>query len=328
MLKPGNGFAFKLVLAVTVLFCVFTRTAASRGDQLLIFQKCVNNCISKNCVGDGSDTDGLSWYLKLTHWTCGSNCDYSCQGIVSQMLKEAKLPAEQFHGKWYFIRFFGIQELLSVLFSIFNFITHYRGMKKIIRLVPDSHPNKKRYIAWCIVGMNAWLWSSVFHVRDTKLTEKLDYFSAGGFVLFGLYNTVMLLFRIDKWRFGGFITFIWSVICGTAYILHISYLSFYTFDYGYNMLANVIVGLLQNLLWFYYSWSHRKLGPSWTTWPAFIVISLMAAMSLELFDFAPLADLLDAHALWHLSTVPITYYLYEFLVRESQYSMMQEKLAN
>jgi hypothetical protein len=38
----------------------------------------------------------------------------------------------------------------------------------------------------------------------------------------------------------------------------------------------------------------------------------MVAMSLELLDFPPLLQAVDAHALWHLSTVPIAYLYYRF----------------
>jgi len=31
-----------------------------------------------------------------------------------------------------------------------------------------------------------WVWSAVFHTRDLPVTEKLDYFSAAGFIVSGL----------------------------------------------------------------------------------------------------------------------------------------------
>lgn len=40
-------------------------------------------------------------------------------------------------------------------------------------------------------------------------------------------------------------------------------------------------------------------------------------MSLELFDFAPLFRLLDAHALWHLATIPLAAAWWRFLCSDA-----------
>ena len=44
---------------------------------------------------------------------------------------------------------------------------------------------------------------------------------------------------------------------------------------------------------------------------------LSMASMLELFDFPPLFWIFDAHALWHLATVPMTFVWYQFLIRDS-----------
>ena len=42
---------------------------------------------------------------------------------------------------------------------------------------PQQYPFLGLWVAYSLVNINAWLWSSVFHCRDTRLTERLDYFS-------------------------------------------------------------------------------------------------------------------------------------------------------
>ncbi|XP_038609581.1 post-GPI attachment to proteins factor 3 isoform X3 [Tachyglossus aculeatus] len=37
------------------------------------------------------------------------------------------------------------------------------------------------------VSLNAWFWSTVFHTRDTSLTEKMDYFCASAVILHSVY---------------------------------------------------------------------------------------------------------------------------------------------
>jgi len=93
-------------------------------------------------------------------------------------------------------------------------------------------------------------------------------------------------------------------------------------DYGYNMAANVVCGIVQNALWSWFSvkrWreSHR----AWAVWPGLVVAWVLMAMSLELLDFPPFWGLVDAHSLWHLGTIAPTVLFYNFLVKDAQDDM-------
>jgi post-GPI attachment to proteins factor 3 len=197
-----------------------------------------------------------------------------------------------------------------VLFSILNFHGHYRGIQRVFQRVPDTYRLKPYYILIGIFGMNAWVWSSVFHVRDFLFTERADYFSAGASVLFGLFYTPLRLFDIHQRSINLVRPYIytWAGICGFAFLAHVYYLSFITFSYSYNMAANVAVGIAQNIMWIYYSVTRSRSDRGLWVWtPVFIVVYVSCAMSLEIFDFFPIADALDAHALWHAATVPMVY---------------------
>jgi hypothetical protein len=158
--------------------------------------------------------------------------------------------------------------------------------------------------------MNAWVWSSIFHTRDFLFTERADYFSAGASVMYGLFYTPLRLFNVhqrDITRVRPYIN-VWAVICAAAFFAHVYYLSFVTFSYSYNMTANVVVGIAQNIMWIYYSITRSRSSRGWWVWtPVFVVVYVSCAMSLEIFDFFPLADALDAHALWHAATVPMVW---------------------
>jgi hypothetical protein len=66
----------------------------------------------------------------------------------------------------------------------------------------------------------------------------------------------------------------------------------------------VVCGVVQNLLWSWFSWTrYSDTGKAWAVWPGIVVAWVIMAMSLELFDFAPLWGSLDAHSLWHLGTI-------------------------
>lgn len=48
-----------------------------------------------------------------------------------------------------------------------------------------------------------------------------------------------------------------------------------------------------------------------------LVLLTTGAMTFELLDFSPWFRVIDAHALWHLATVPIAALWYEFLIEDS-----------
>jgi hypothetical protein len=156
----------------------------------------------------------------------------------------------------------------------------------------------------------------IFHIRDFPITEKLDYFAAGASVMYGMYYTPIRIFRLDNpsnphSAQSASLLRLWTGLCITLYILHVTYLSLWSWDYTYNMAANVIVGVLQNLLWSGYSvYRYRKLNRFWAAWPGLIVAWIIMAMSLEIFDFAPWGGMIDAHSLWHLGTVGPTIWWY------------------
>jgi hypothetical protein len=276
---------------------------------------------------------------RLLLWTCPSECDYTCQHIITdrRVAREPPYlqPVLQFHGKWPFHRLSGIQEPFSVLFSLFNLLGHHWGLGQIRQHIPARYPLRKFYLLLGYFGMASWVFSMIFHTRDFNVTEKLDYFAAGGSVLYGLYYAPIRIFRLDQGNaateeYGGGMMMkarqqrsnarsrkqtmlrVWTLVCLAAYLGHVSYLSFVRFDYTYNMAANVVVGLLQNILWTSFAiYRYRKTGKGWTLWPAYIVMIVASAMSLELFDFPPWLGMLDAHSLWHLGTVAPVFWWYK-----------------
>ncbi|EDN02201.1 conserved hypothetical protein [Histoplasma mississippiense (nom. inval.)] len=258
-----------------------------------------------------------AFYLRLLLWDCPAECDYTCQHIITdrRVNRDPPMlePVVQFHGKWPFYRILGMQEPFSVLFSFMNFLAHRHGMSRVRESIPHSYPMRRFYLAFGYFGLASWIFSMVFHTRDLPLTEKLDYYGAGASVLYGLYLSVVRIFRLDQTRPRQKPKLLryWTFTCTGLFIAHVSYLSFWSWDYTYNMAANVAVGIVQNSLWTWFSISrYRKYMKSWTAWPGMIVAWIIVAMSLELLDFPPWHGLVDAHSLWHLGTVVPTAWWY------------------
>jgi len=316
---------------LAVLLLLGGAAQASMGDRLPDFKDCVQVCKEANCGPDGTS---IPFHRRLLLWDCPSECDYTCQHIITtqRLARDPPYmqPIYQFHGKWPFHRFLGLQEPASVLFSLFNFLAHYWGIGKLRTEIPASYPLRKYYLWFGYVGLASWTFSMIFHTRDFGVTEKLDYFAAGANVLYGLYYAPIRVFRLDrKEPRKQSLLRLWTGLCITLYTLHVLYLSLWSWDYTYNMAANVAVGIVSNLLWSGFSYvQYQKIGRTWAVWPGLCVAWIILAMSLELLDFPPWMGMVDAHSLWHLGTVLPTVLWYNFLIRDAQEDIAGTRLKD
>lgn len=304
------------LLVGLALSLALTGAFASTGDQSPLYSSCVAECADTHCPSE------LPLHLRALFWTCEQNCQYHCMQDITRTAIAHGEEVHQYHGKWPFHRLLGIQEPFSVLFSILNGCLHYKYLPVLHAQIPNSYPLKKLYIAWSIIGINTWVWSTVFHIRDFPLTEKLDYFSAGFGILYSLYYAIIRLFYIRN----ALVIKALTTVCAALFVAHISYLSFVRFDYGYNMLACIIIGTIQTSVWLWWSiwqytpWGDEKRRPY--AWMAgFTVIAVSCAMALEVFDFPPWFGAIDAHSLWHAATIPLVVVWYKFLLKDTSYEL-------
>ncbi|RKF79330.1 Protein PER1-like protein [Golovinomyces cichoracearum] len=312
-----------------VILVFFTlRASSSFGDRLPEFQHCLDTrelqewgeFNSYALLSSKAHLTKLAFLHRVLLWNCDSECDYTCQHIITNQRTAAGKAVVQFHGKWPFYRFLGIQEPFSVLFSMLNFLAHHNGLSKIRARIPASYSLRRFYVIFAYSGMASWVFSMIFHTRDYALTEQLDYLAAGGSVLYGLYYTPIRIFRIDlEGKRSKSILRAWTILCISMYMSHVIYMKLYKWDYRYNILANVIVGITQNAMWSWFSVRrYQQSGQFWAIWPGIVVTWVILAMSLELMDFPPLWGYLDAHSLWHLGTVGPTIIWYNFLIKDAQ----------
>ncbi|KAH7890089.1 Per1-like protein [Phlebopus sp. FC_14] len=324
----------KVVVFLAVSLLV-TAAVASSGDRSFLFQNCVSSCQS-SCHLQAT----LPLDLWLARWTCTDDCKYKCMHTITDKAILSGSAIQQYYGKWPFWRFLGMQEPASVAFSLWNLWFHLQGARQVRCRIPVTNPMRSYYLTWAYVSINAWVWSAVFHTRDLPRTEKLDYFSAALAILYALYYTVVRMLHLYPSGLGdgasklagnrhSMMYLMWSTLCTLVYLAHVTYLSVLPrFDYSYNMTFNLAIGLTHNALWLLYSLpvpflrrfpnAPKTYRPSFAYKAGIFVALTTAATALELFDIPPLGRVLDAHALWHLSTAPIAKFWYEFLIEDSQ----------
>jgi post-GPI attachment to proteins factor 3 len=151
-----------------------------------------------------------------------------------------------------------MQEPFSVLFSLLNLLAHRSGLAKIRRDIPKSYTLRPFYKVFAYFGMITWSFSMLFHARDFSITEKLDYFAAALSVLYGLYLCAVRIFRLDKRTpVRQSLLRLWTLLCILLYIAHISFL-LWSWNYTYNMAANVAVGVISNIAWSIFSYMRYR----------------------------------------------------------------------
>ncbi|XP_070582635.1 post-GPI attachment to proteins factor 3 isoform X2 [Erythrolamprus reginae] len=278
----------------------------SRGDREPVYRDCVAQCERRNCSEAGLRhfRSRQPLYMSLTGWTCRDDCKYECMWVTVGLYLQEGSKVPQFHGK----------EPASAFASFLNGLANLVMLNRYKATVPRSSPMYHTCIAFSWVSLNAWFWSMVFHTRETNLTEKMDYFCASAVILYSVYlccvRTLGLKRPAFATAFGGFL--ILFLAC------HVSYLTLVRFDYGYNMAANVTIGLL-NLVW-WLGWCMQNQQRLPYVWKCVVVVLLLQALALlELLDFPPLFWVFDAHAIWHISTIPVNILFYSFLVDDSLY---------
>lgn len=318
-----------------VFFLCLDEASGSRGDRDPTFLRCVEGCKLTGCAGSNAcktvcnrSEEDAPLFLRLLRWDCDADCKYHCMRITNdeRVQEWGRQYTWKYYGKWPFLRFMGMQEPASVLFSILHFgLQTFLLSKywKLVQFAKRQDPKSRYPYSWLwilegVISLNTWMWSVVFHSRDTMLTEKLDYLSAILVIYFGLYRTLIRVFEMKSVRAAAAVGL--AVSC--LYIIHIYYLLRVHFDYGLNIVICTINGILQLSLllgWAFYTGHNQR-----NTLLAATLLLYVATL-LEIFDFPPLFEVFDAHSLWHLLSLPAPYGWYRFYCGDTRSHLLQGK---
>lgn len=193
-----------------------------------------------------------------------------------------------------------MQEPASCVFSLANAFPH------LLRLRSPSRGDDWVLRAYPLVHAMAWVLSAAYHFRKTTLTARLDFTAA--FVLIGFSAWSILRLLLPRGRPAGVLASLG--LGGGAF--YVALMLAGRISHGLHVKVCVPLAALHSLLWVLWCcW----LAPSRQAVRLCLLCNLWFALAamFEIFDFAPLLFLLDAHALWHLLTVPLGFLWYRLL---------------
>jgi post-GPI attachment to proteins factor 3 len=240
----------------------------------------------------------------------------------------------QYHGAWPFVRVGPFIQFWSMVFSVGNLAPHalfvcfrpWRERFAPLRRLPPQlsgrpgallYPLSPVLILHGLAGINAWFWSTVYHARDTTATQRMDVHCATLYVAFSVF---VLALRILQWDPVSAPARLLALAIFGSLLLNFLYLDFVRWDFQYNLSITVTAVVLYALTGFAWVLLHRARPYAWKL--GLTLALLLSAGLLEVFDFPPVLHYtLDAHAVWHLATIPLTVAWYLFLIDDTQFEL-------
>ena len=316
---------FSLLLIVTVI----NITYASWGDIDPMFQSCLRSCNAEKCMKSAIESfkNPASSYkpplLQVVPLSCSELCNYGCINEMSENRRHNGYPQIKYYGHWAFVRYFGLEEPASVVFSILNafphisfFITQILKSKTTNSDMENKETCYMQYwlMLYSTIATICWFSSAIYHSKKTKNTTQLDLITALLFIITGLF---LVIRRIYDKNANYYSILMISSILYIFWGIRAYYMLQNQISFDNHMKTSIFLVILTTTLWFlwllYIHYNNKTHINSKVKYLCFICqIWLILASALEIFDFPPLYGIFDAHSLWHLVTIPLGYVWYIF----------------
>uniref|UniRef100_A0A914I6E7 Post-GPI attachment to proteins factor 3 n=1 Tax=Globodera rostochiensis TaxID=31243 RepID=A0A914I6E7_GLORO len=208
--------------------------------------------------------------------------------------------------------------------------------RRIRRCVPRTFHCRDEWVQFGWAGAMAWSASAIFHLCDHRVTEALDYGAALGLILFTLYASVSFVtpallqfccsIRISSRRVVKVVGAVLSAFYG-HYLLYI----FRTprFDYAWHIRCCLVLSVATILLFVAWALSQIWLGQARRRSLAILASTFLLGWSSAafdvFFDFPPFFWVVDAHALFHLVSIPVPLLWAKFICAEADAAQQKIK---
>jgi post-GPI attachment to proteins factor 3 len=341
MKRSRLSFISWILLLLTILAGT---VESSSGDADFSFQRCVYDCIyepeDRKYIIFVNNATLIGRYPPLgysyVNWTKNEECAYDCMTFITNDRLKQQLPILKYYGHWPFRRYFGLEEGASSLFSILNMLPHLGGLLSIL----DNYSGYFRHfpftiylIAYGVCAINAWFASTLYHAKKTEWSTSYDLSSA---LILSACGLLVALKRFTyPWlpQYYEYFYSLYIVIAVIYRLYHMLFIGDISFTvHMHTCIAIIALTTLCYLLYFFnplYQYYYYRKG-SGLTWAHFMCLLMQIwfifAAMFEILDFPPLFDqLVDAHAMWHLMTIPIGFFWYYYWNVELDRFLLEKK---
>lgn len=320
-------------LFFTVLISLQTSlTYGSWGDVDMTYQKCLRYCNPVRCdgrerVGTPLEQAAAAYEVpppQVVPLPCVDLCKYGCIEETSKQRIQSGSGITKYYGHWPFIRYFGMEEPASVVFSVLNALPHMLHFL-YFTLGSVSKPAESCYMkgwlaAYSVAACVCWFSSAYYHAKKTEASTHQDLITALGFITFGVFMAVRRIRGTSATppRMAMLATAMVGAWAARAHFMlqgKVSFNSHMMLSIGLVILTTTLwVGWIVHTLLFV---SDKREGRA-KYLCLLCQVWLILASALEVFDFPPIAGVYDAHALWHAATIPLGFLWYRFWEEDRQ----------
>jgi hypothetical protein len=315
----------KILHFLLTLFLLHLRSSrASYGDYEPNYQKCLTSCGGK-CENDPLYNINTLFQpfpsLHLVSWDCEELCHYNCMTKITLKRLKTGSYVYKYHGHWPFERWFGFEEPASAVFSILNLIPHVIFLVSTLKSQRRDDTFRTWYMTpylqlYALMASNAWIASTVFHMKKTQNAIFYDYVSA----LLVLCCGFLLIFRrICALTAPSFLFFFPLSVIASFFSYRVYLMvflpQFVSFDNHLKVCISIaVITTAIWIVWIFWENGARRTMTMKKSKKIALLVQLwfVAASMLEIFDFPPFYRTFDAHSLWHAATVPLGFLFYYF----------------
>jgi post-GPI attachment to proteins factor 3 len=209
-----------------------------------------------------------------------------------------------------------MQEPAACIFSLGNTIPH---MYYIYSMSKQYEGSTSYLFPWVqlysIIHTVAWLSSAAYHGKKNIYTTPLDYSTA--FVLV-TYSTLLALRAVLGRRASvSLVSLCCAAVCVPSAVYLYILLTSTAITHTTHMITCIAISILHALLWLTWilaalsSASSESSSSSYSIRLCVLCNTMLALSALfEICDFPPILLIIDAHAVWHALTIPLTFLWY------------------
>lgn len=301
---------------------------ASAGDMDPVYRKCLSSGKVQKFYGIEVQMSlslklQIAEHCSLAHkvggfkregflgWSAADECAYHCMHWVSELRRTGNYSTLKYYGHWPYYRVYGLQEPASAIFSALNAVPHLLALllpRWRMQLVRPGHYLGPYLTVYSVVAINAWAASSLYHTRKLDWTTQYDYVSALALVAYALCFVIRRMLG-PKANIG----IVWAgcSLSVASFLFQVYQMIENKVSFGSHMKLCVTISVLHAFLWL--MWLVYTDRDDRCRYMCFICQAWFAVASLlEIFDFEPIWQHFDAHALWHAATVPLGFLWYLF----------------
>lgn len=303
---------------------------ASIGDESQYFKTCTNHCSSVKCRGGQylRFLDAQPWWMQAMGWGCLNECHYKCTWQTVHYFSSTQQILPHFYGQYPLERVAGLREAASAVLLIISILAQIYGLARFVKNTPKSSPIRPLVLKQGLITITVCALGSVYHAKrggDPKLnpTHFRQVVILGKFVALGVTYSILHFMYIGVYRFlwrkmPAEVRYVWrslQLIFATyaglcTLVLEIPPSQFF--------IPNAFLAVASAGLWAFFCVRHHLQLSH--TWKMTCLLSVAATLFiLELEDFKPLYNLMDAHAFWILGTCPLPLLWYSFAIDDSFY---------